>query len=107
MNPLLGDGVEPDQPLTKAFQQPGDALEVGDRGGQQVHPAVGVVDPVDGDFVDAQPGALGRHDQFGVEEPPVSVTWGSNWAATSARIALKPHCASLNRAASVDFRIAL
>jgi hypothetical protein len=32
---------------------------------------------------------------------PVSVTCGSSFAATSARIALNPHCASENRVASV------
>ena len=34
-----------------------------------VDPAVGVVDPVDRHLVDAQPGPLGEHQQFGVEEP--------------------------------------
>ena len=38
---------------------------------------------------------------------PVSATCGSSRCATSARIALKPHCASENRAGSVDRRIRL
>ena len=38
---------------------------------------------------------------------PVSATCGSRRSATSARMALKPHCASENRADSVDCRIRL
>ena len=34
-------------------------------------PGVGVLDPVDGHLVDAQPVALGQHQQLGVEEPAV------------------------------------
>ena len=45
------------------------ALEVVDRGVHDVDPGVGVVDPVDRHLVDAQPGALGDHQQLGVEEP--------------------------------------
>ena len=44
-------------------------LQVGDRGGDDVDPAVRVVDPVHRHLVDAQPGALGEHQQLGVEEP--------------------------------------
>ena len=39
------------------------------RGRDDVDTAVGVVDPVDRHLVDAQPGALGQHEQLGVEEP--------------------------------------
>ena len=38
-------------------------------GGDDVDSAVRIVDPVDGHLVDAQPAALGQHQQFGVEEP--------------------------------------
>ena len=38
---------------------------------------------------------------------PVSATCGSRRSATSARMALNPHCASEKPAASVDFRIKL
>ena len=47
----------------------GDPAKVGDRGLHDVDPAVGIVDPVDRHLVDAQPGALGEHQQLGVEEP--------------------------------------
>ena len=75
--------------------EPGDPAQVGERGGDDVDPAVRVVDPVDRHLVDAQPGPLGQHQQLGVEEPAgVARPCGSSRAATSARIALKPHCAS-------------
>ena len=57
------------EPLAKPRSSRADALEVGGRGGHDVDPAVGVVDPVDRHLVDAQPAALGQHQQFGVEEP--------------------------------------
>jgi hypothetical protein len=38
---------------------------------------------------------------------PVSMTCGSSWRATSARIALNPHWASEYFAARVDFRMRL
>jgi hypothetical protein len=49
--------------------EPGDPTQVGDRGANDVDPRVGVVDPVDRHLVDAQAGALGEHQQLGVEEP--------------------------------------
>ena len=54
----------------EATQQPRDALEIGGRGGHDVNPAVRIVDPVHGHFVDAQSDAFGQHQQLGVEEPP-------------------------------------
>ena len=50
--------------------------QVGPRGAGDVHPAVGVVDPVDRDLVDAEPVVLGEHQQLGVEEPASSSTSG-------------------------------
>ena len=44
-------------------------LQVVQRRRDDVDPAVGVVDPVDRHLVDPQPGALGQHQQLGVEEP--------------------------------------
>jgi hypothetical protein len=58
-------------PVVSARGEPGDPAEVGHRGADDVHAAVGVVDPVDGNFVDAQPAALGQDEQFGVEKPGV------------------------------------
>ena len=52
-----------------AGEQPRDALEVGDRGADDVHARVGIVDPVDRHLVDAQPAPLREHQQLGVEEP--------------------------------------
>jgi hypothetical protein len=54
-----------------ARRQPRDAAQVLDRGAHDVDARVGVVDPVDRDLVDAQPAALGEHEQLGVEEPAV------------------------------------
>ncbi len=56
-------------PGRQAAGQPPDAFEVGDCGGDDVHPAVRVVHPVHRYLVDAQPGPLGEDQQFGVEEP--------------------------------------
>ena len=50
-------------------QQPHHPTQVGQRGAEDVHPGVGVVDPVDGHLVDAHPLALGQDQQLGVEEP--------------------------------------
>src|SRR5205814_930051 len=52
-----------------AFGQAEDAFEVVGGGFDDVDRGVGVVDPVDGDFVGAQAGALGEDEEFGVEEP--------------------------------------
>ncbi len=49
--------------------EPGDAFEVGQRGGRDVNAAVGIVDPVDRDLIDAQPGPFGEDEQLRVEEP--------------------------------------
>ena len=49
--------------------EPHHATQVSERGGHHVDPRVEVIDPVDRDLVDAQPGPLGQHQQFGVEEP--------------------------------------
>ena len=40
---------------------------------------VGVVDPVDGYLVDAQPRPLGEHEQLGVEEPRVVLDEGEQY----------------------------
>ena len=59
--------------------------------GDDVDPAVRVVDPVDRHLVDPQAGPLGQHQQFGVEEPAgVNCTSGSRWCATSASDRLEP-----------------
>ena len=52
-------------------REPRDALEVVDRGADDVHARVGVVDPVDRHLVDAQAVAAGEDEQLGVEEPAV------------------------------------
>ena len=52
------------------------AAEVAERGVDDVHAAVGVVDPVDRHLVDAQAVALGEQQQLGVEEPAVVVDRG-------------------------------
>jgi hypothetical protein len=80
---------------------PDDALEVGHRGGEEVDPAVGVVDPLHRHLVDAEPSRSARTSSSVSKNQPVSSTWGSSRPATSLRIALKPHWASENRAASV------
>ena len=54
-----------------------------------------------------QPGALGEHQHLGVEEPAGSSTIGSSRSATSRRIALNPHWASLKRAAREERRMRL
>ena len=46
-----------------------DAAQVGQGGGDDVDPGVGVVDPVHRHLVDPQAGALGQHQHLGVEEP--------------------------------------
>ena len=43
--------------------------QVAERGVDDVDPRVRVVDPVDRDLMDAQPGPFRQHQQFGVEEP--------------------------------------
>ena len=53
----------------ETVSQPGHALQIICGRRHDVDPAVGVVHPVDGHFVDAQAGALGQHQHFGVEEP--------------------------------------
>ena len=50
-------------------REPRDALEVVDRGADDVDARVRVVDPVDRHLVDPQPAPLGEHEQLGVEEP--------------------------------------
>jgi hypothetical protein len=50
------------------LEHTGDALEVGNRGGDDVDAAVRVVHPVDGNLVDPKPGPLGQHQQLRVEE---------------------------------------
>ena len=53
-----------------------DAGEVTARRGDDVDAAVAVVDPVDGNLVDAQPAVLGEDEQLRVEEPPLV---GDEW----------------------------
>ena len=67
---------------SQAATDPGNALEIADGCGHDVHPGVGVVDPVDRHLVDAQPGTFGEHEHLGVEEPPGVL---DQWAATAAR----------------------
>ena len=67
---LCGNGIHRNHTVGEAAQQAPDALEIGGRRGDDVHPAVRVVHPVHRDFVDPQAAALGQHQQFGVEEPP-------------------------------------
>ena len=66
-------GVAQHRDADGAAGQPGaqadDAAQVGQGGGDDVDPGVGVVDPVHRHLVDAQPGPLGQHQQLGVEEP--------------------------------------
>jgi len=50
--------------------QPRDTAQVSERGGEDVDARVAVVDPVHGDFVDAQPCSFGQNEQFCVEKPP-------------------------------------
>jgi hypothetical protein len=45
------------------------ALEVADRRADDLHARVGIIDPVDGDFVNAEPVTLREDEQLGVEEP--------------------------------------
>ena len=66
---LGGDLVDRHRSRRETLQHSGDALEVGGGGGDDVDPAVGVVDPVHGHFVNAQPAAFGQHQKLGVEEP--------------------------------------
>ena len=66
---LLAQGRQREPARRERPADPPHALEVGDGGGDDVDPRVGVVDPVDGHLVDAQPGPLGQHQQLGVEEP--------------------------------------
>ena len=51
-----------------------------------------------------RPAAFGEHQQLGVEEPSGVLDVGQQLWATSALMALNPHWASLNRAASVESR---
>ena len=89
-------------------EQPRDAAQVVERGADDRHARVGVVDPVDRHLVDPQPAPLGEHEQLGVEEPAVVADVVEQPArARRARTALKPHCASLKRARSTACRMRL
>ena len=68
---MLSTPTAMNRAIGPAAQQPRDALEVVDRGADDVDARVGVVDPVDRHLVDPQPAALGEHEQLGVEEPAV------------------------------------
>ena len=59
------------QALGPPDEQPPDPAQVVGRGRDDVHPRVGVVDPVDRDLADAQAQPLRRDQQLGVEEPLV------------------------------------
>ena len=59
------------QPLGPPDQHPPDAAQVVGRRRHDLHPRIGVVDPVHRDLADAQAQALGRDQQLGVEEPLV------------------------------------
>ena len=50
-------------------EQPRDTAQVGDGGRDHPDAGVGVLDPVDGDLVNPQPGSLSEHEQLGVEKP--------------------------------------
>ncbi len=60
---------DPARPLGPAKEQPPDATQVIDGRRDDVDPRVGVVDPVDGNFSDAQTQALRGDEHLGVEEP--------------------------------------
>jgi hypothetical protein len=66
---VLADLGERQPPGHQVPSDAGDAAQVGQGRRDDVDARVRVVDPVDGNLVDAQPGALGEHEQFGVEEP--------------------------------------
>jgi hypothetical protein len=66
---LRRNGIHRNRTVGEAAKKPADTLQVGGRRCDDVHPAVGIVDPVDGDLVDAQAAALGEDQQLGVEEP--------------------------------------
>ena len=68
---LVGDVGQRDPAGEQVAAEAGDAADVVVRRPQDLDAAVGVVDPVDRHLVDAQPGALGEHEQLGVEEPRV------------------------------------
>ena len=104
---LCGNRLHRYRARREASQQPRDALEIGGRGRDDVDPAVRVVDPVHRDLVDPQAARSASTSSSVSKNHPVSVTWGSSRCATSARIALNPHCASEKRAARADFRIRL
>ena len=63
--------IEPTATAHEAPRHAPDTLEVVGGRAANVHPAVGVVDPIDGHFVHAQPVVFGEQQQFGVEEPAV------------------------------------
>ena len=58
-----------DRAAGQAVADAGDTPQVGEGGADDVNAGIGVVNPVNGDFVDTQPGALGEDEQLGVEEP--------------------------------------
>ena len=66
---LLAQVLQRDAAGREGAAEPGDALQVVDRGAHDVDRRVGVVDPVHRHLVDAQPGAFGEDEQLGVEEP--------------------------------------
>jgi hypothetical protein len=64
--------ADPEEPHERRLcRQPRDAPQVLQRRPHDLHPRVGIVDPVDRDLVDAQPAPLGEHQHLGVEEPAV------------------------------------
>ncbi len=64
-----GYAVQRDPPRPQRPSEAHHAAEVVQGGAHEVHPAVGVVGPVDRHLVDPQAGALGEHQELGVEEP--------------------------------------
>ena len=60
---------DPDRAAGQPGAEPHDPAHIAQGRGDHVDPGVGVVDPVHRDLVNAQPGPLRQHEQFGVEEP--------------------------------------
>ena len=79
-SPIGGRAVGPSsrrpRPVANARASRAGAAQVLERGAGHVHPAVGVVDPVDRHLVDAESVVLGEHEQLGVEEPAVVLDRG-------------------------------
>ncbi len=58
-------------PAEQVTAEPDHASEIGQCRLHQVHTGIGIVGPIDGDFVDAQAALFGQHQQLGIEEPGI------------------------------------